>query len=247
MKRSLENDEDYLHSQKKKLNIEGNELLQERMKTYEAKILANRLLKRKQHQKNKLKVGKSSLNPTNGTKEYVNLESYKNKILSNRLLISKHTLVKSVGIKCLNIIYRPIYIKLFFVYVNCGNKEPNDVEEDGNDSMYNWLIFKDRAFTAFDLNWKTCKLLKIGKMSTVCRYCKAVRFEKEWQSLCCGNGKVKIDDLCKPPKLLRDLLSGQHYLSSHFMTYIRAYNNAFSFTSFGTTVINDYIIFFVKI
>lgn len=94
------------------------------------------------------------------------------------------------------------------------------------------MAFKDVS----DTFWKESSLLKIGTMTVVCPYCNAIRFENECASICCANGKVKIDELQRPPKLLRLLLSGEHPDSSNFLTYIRAYNNAFSFTSFGTTV-----------
>jgi len=47
------------------------------------------------------------------------------------------------------------------------------------------------------------------------------------------NGKVQLPTIKKPPMLLEKLIKNQHPLSSHFMKYIRQYNNMFSFTSMG--------------
>ena len=56
----------------------------------------------------------------------------------------------------------------------------------------------------------------------------------EKYSLCCGRGKVKLgDEVEKPPKLLMDLINGQHPKSSTFIDNIRRYNSMFAFTSIG--------------
>lgn len=74
-------------------------------------------------------------------------------------------------------------------------------------------------------------------MDDKCIHCSAIKFKNEGNGICCANGKVKIDNLKKPPQLLLSLLNGEHKDSSNFLTNIRSYNNAFSFTSFGTSVI----------
>ncbi|GKB28915.1 hypothetical protein Tco_0868316, partial [Tanacetum coccineum] len=53
-------------------------------------------------------------------------------------------------------------------------------------------------------------------------------------SLCCGRGKVKLgNEIHNPPKLLMDLICGNHPKSSNFIDNIRHYNSMFSFTSIG--------------
>ncbi|PWA63861.1 hypothetical protein CTI12_AA347070 [Artemisia annua] len=56
----------------------------------------------------------------------------------------------------------------------------------------------------------------------------------EKYSLCCGRGKVKLgDQVDQPPKLLMELINGEHPKSSMFIDNIRRYNSMFAFTSIG--------------
>nr|GFB46762.1 hypothetical protein CTI12_AA406300 [Tanacetum cinerariifolium] len=51
-------------------------------------------------------------------------------------------------------------------------------------------------------------------------------------SLCCGRGKVKLGNEAEnPPKLLMDLINGNHPKSTSFIDNIRRYNSMFAFTS----------------
>ena len=78
----------------------------------------------------------------------------------------------------------------------------------------------------------------IGKMSTTCEYCGALRFPQESLN-CCHNGKVQLPPLSDYPDVLKDLLTGSSEQAKNFQTNIRKYNSAFAFASFGasTTVI----------
>lgn len=76
-------------------------------------------------------------------------------------------------------------------------------------------------------------------MNNVCLYCKAERFEKEPNGICCLNGEImtlKIQPLKNPPEPLKSLMSGIGSRSIHFFQNIRKYNTAFQMTSFGVKV-----------
>ena len=71
-----------------------------------------------------------------------------------------------------------------------------------------------------------------------CTHCSALLFDTElrWKSSCCGKGDVRLPDECqlKPyPNDLFDLLEG-HINHANFWEYIRRYNSAFAFASFGS-------------
>ena len=70
----------------------------------------------------------------------------------------------------------------------------------------------------------------IGNMSFLCSKCGAFKFEKETIS-CCSNGKVHLEPLQEPPPLLKNLLDGEHVLSSHFFKNIRCINSSFALGS----------------
>ena len=75
----------------------------------------------------------------------------------------------------------------------------------------------------------------IGEMTTICQYCKALKYSGEATGLCCAGGKVKLPQLVPPPDPLRSLLSGVGNDSKHFLANIQKYNNCFQMTSFGAT------------
>ncbi|XP_076251479.1 uncharacterized protein LOC143190795 [Rhynchophorus ferrugineus] len=75
----------------------------------------------------------------------------------------------------------------------------------------------------------------IGSMNLVCSHCKALKYKKEANGLCCANGKVKLIPLDPPPEPLYSLVSGIGTDSIHFLTHIQQYNNCFQMTSFGAT------------
>lgn len=104
-----------------------------------------------------------------------------------------------------------------------------------------WAVFNNLVFKYDpEMNYENISLLKIGNMDIKCIHCGAYRFKGEANGICCSNGKVQLEDFREPPKYLKQLLDMKHEYSNHFMTNIRSYNNAFSFTSFGTSVILIY-------
>ncbi|KAL4135599.1 hypothetical protein QTP88_007197 [Uroleucon formosanum] len=74
-------------------------------------------------------------------------------------------------------------------------------------------------------------------MTTICRYCNALKFKRETVGLCCASGKVKLDPLLTPPQPLKTLFDGSDPDSSHFLQHILEYNNCFRMTSFGANII----------
>lgn len=106
------------------------------------------------------------------------------------------------------------------------------------DEVKKWSFFTNLAFNYDnDMSFENIPLLKIGNMDIECEYCRALKFRREAPGICCSNGKVKLQAFRDPPKYLKELLDGNNEHSKYFMNNIIAYNNAFSFTSFGTTVI----------
>lgn len=72
-----------------------------------------------------------------------------------------------------------------------------------------------------------------------CLHCHAKRFPYEPDGFCCCKGEIQLYDVSAPNDLLQ--LYGSHSLDSKdFRKHIRAYNNAFSFTSFGVTLDTRY-------
>ncbi|GBP94147.1 hypothetical protein EVAR_57562_1 [Eumeta japonica] len=80
--------------------------------------------------------------------------------------------------------------------------------------------------------------LDIGRMTTICRYCNALKFKRETAGLCCASGKVKLDPLLTPPQPLKTLFDGTDPDSNHFLQHILEYNNCFM-TSFGANIIRE--------
>ncbi|XP_028967044.1 uncharacterized protein LOC114828182 [Galendromus occidentalis] len=74
-------------------------------------------------------------------------------------------------------------------------------------------------------------------MTSVCKFCRALKFANESPGMCCAGGKVKLLDLHPPPEPLSTLMSGQTKKSQHFLANIRMYNSCFQMTSFGATEI----------
>lgn len=87
------------------------------------------------------------------------------------------------------------------------------------------------------------KRLDIGSMNQKCLQCNAKFWVKEKLakssvsnpefSVCCRQGKVKLDPISQPPDLLQKLLLGNHQYSAHFKANIRRYNSSLAFTSVG--------------
>ncbi|KAK9882609.1 hypothetical protein WA026_022238 [Henosepilachna vigintioctopunctata] len=76
-------------------------------------------------------------------------------------------------------------------------------------------------------------------MTSICRYCNALKFKRETAGLCCASGKVKLDPLLTPPQALKPLFDGSDPDSSHFLQHILEYNNCFRMTSFGANIIRE--------
>ncbi|XP_025406670.1 uncharacterized protein LOC112680704 [Sipha flava] len=88
-------------------------------------------------------------------------------------------------------------------------------------------------------NYSDDENLDIGRMTTICRYCNAVKFKRETVGLCCASRKVKLDPLLTPPQPLKTLFDGSDPDSSHFLQHILEYNNCFRMTSFGANIIRE--------
>ena len=88
-------------------------------------------------------------------------------------------------------------------------------------------------------NYSDDENLDIGPMTTICRYCNALKFKREAAGLCCASGKVKLDPLLTPPQPLKPLFDGSDPDSSHFLQHILEYNNCFRMTSFGANIIRE--------
>ncbi|KAL4135595.1 hypothetical protein QTP88_007193 [Uroleucon formosanum] len=86
-------------------------------------------------------------------------------------------------------------------------------------------------------NYSDDENLDIGRTTTICRYCNALKFKRETVGLCCASGKVKLDPLLTPPQPLKTLFDGSDPDSSHFLQHILEYNNCFRMTSFGANII----------
>ena len=75
----------------------------------------------------------------------------------------------------------------------------------------------------------------IGRMDVRCRFCGALRFQRE-QLNCCHNGKVSLPPLQEYPENLRLLFDADNAEGSNFSQNIRKYNSAFAFASFGANI-----------
>lgn len=66
-----------------------------------------------------------------------------------------------------------------------------------------WIHKKGSAFK-YDPNiiYDADKLVIIGRMDTVCHHCNALKWKEEPTSLCCLNGKIKLDPIAEPPRAL---------------------------------------------
>lgn len=84
------------------------------------------------------------------------------------------------------------------------------------------------------INYSLHRLVVIGPMNKVCRYCNALKFKNEAPGMCCLN-EVKLPELQLPIEPLKSLVSGATDDSKHFLMNIRKYNSCFQMTSFGAT------------
>ncbi|XP_048001905.1 uncharacterized protein LOC125238594 isoform X3 [Leguminivora glycinivorella] len=59
-----------------------------------------------------------------------------------------------------------------------------------------------------EIDYGADKSVTIGEMTSICRYCKAIKYIGEPDGLCCANGKVKLPQLLPPPEPLNSLVLG---------------------------------------
>lgn len=82
---------------------------------------------------------------------------------------------------------------------------------------------------------KTYNLGGVGKCDNVCKFCRALKFPREADGMCCNKGQVKLEPLQPiPTELKRYMDSKKNAESKHFTENIRNYNSCFQMTSFGT-------------
>lgn len=78
-----------------------------------------------------------------------------------------------------------------------------------------------------------------GRMDKICSFCNSLNFEDERTTnkifkSCCHGGKVAINNRREFPKYLKDLWTNtKNKDHKNFKKYIRSYNSAISFASFG--------------
>lgn len=82
----------------------------------------------------------------------------------------------------------------------------------------------------------------LGNMEVICNFCKAKHFLLEMPkdkkfNTCCHKGKVMLPEDPLYPEELKHMINGNTWKSKHFMEYIRDYNNAVAFASFGAKFI----------
>ncbi|XP_053597308.1 uncharacterized protein LOC128668406 [Microplitis demolitor] len=81
--------------------------------------------------------------------------------------------------------------------------------------------------------------IDIGRMDKICNLCQAKKWAAETPGLCCSGGKVNIPIIPEPTSVLKELISGSHPLSKHFLNHSRQYNTLFQMTSFGAKEIRE--------
>ena len=59
--------------------------------------------------------------------------------------------------------------------------------------------------------------VRIGEMTIICQYCKALKYSSESTGLCCAGGKVKFPQLVPPSDPLRSFVSRMESDSKHFL------------------------------
>ncbi|GBP76381.1 hypothetical protein EVAR_53657_1 [Eumeta japonica] len=65
------------------------------------------------------------------------------------------------------------------------------------------------------------------RMSHVCSYYQALKFNNEMKAMCWVGGKIKLSQLDSPPETLKTLLAGSTTELKHFLSKIRKYNSCF--------------------
>ena len=90
----------------------------------------------------------------------------------------------------------------------------------------------------YDYNLSPPQPFTIHLRDKICPHCSAQLFKSELKlkSACCGKGDTRSPESCQLdqfPSPLFELFASQHPGSSNFWEYIRRFNSAFSFASFG--------------
>ncbi|XP_042210102.1 uncharacterized protein LOC121857922, partial [Homarus americanus] len=88
-----------------------------------------------------------------------------------------------------------------------------------------------RSALLYDKN-DPCNKAAIGEMTKLCQ-CGAKKFTGESLGMCCGNGKVTLDQFPPLPQLFEELFTGETQFSKHFLSRLRDNNSLFAMTSFG--------------
>ncbi|XP_054266833.1 uncharacterized protein LOC128989005 [Macrosteles quadrilineatus] len=103
-----------------------------------------------------------------------------------------------------------------------------------------WGVFENAALE-YDptLDYSSHVLIKVGRMDTECRYCRALKWKEEPVGMCCAGGKVAIHRPQEPVQPMKELFLGETNESKRFLKNIRRYNTCFHMTSFGAdTIVN---------
>jgi len=100
-----------------------------------------------------------------------------------------------------------------------------------NSRNYNRLAFR------YDPNqdYSSSRHVVIGTMTSVCPYCKALKFTGETKGMCCASGKIRLPLHGDPPEPLKTLLAGFTSDSINFLSNIRKF-----------FISNFYFIFFIS-
>ena len=128
----------------------------------------------------------------------------------------------------------------FVTAVDEGTEEETHVRLNCMREMIPW---KKKENSAYHYNphcaYEADSIVDIGFISFECIHCHALRFKGESPGMCCCNGKIKLDQLQRPPEPLNGLLCGTDNRSKEFLQAIRTYNNAFQMTSFGAHIVSE--------
>lgn len=75
--------------------------------------------------------------------------------------------------------------------------------------------------------------VSIGAMSRTYAICLAKKLSDEPNAMCYAASKVILPNIEEPPQPMKNLLTGDHPSSAHFLNNVRRYNTLFQMTSFG--------------
>ena len=105
--------------------------------------------------------------------------------------------------------------------VNTENREGEEElevnqEEEEDQPAIDTLSRNPPAFTYNDADLSFDSTCSIGQMTNVCNHCRATKLQGETKSICCGNGKHKLDPYPPLPPEIKDLFMGNSPDSEHF-------------------------------